>query len=280
MSYRARAYPYPVLSSFSHDFGPDAKFSASIEPTIHADDEQLVSIEYAVSHSSRWLDEYRIDGKAKLALDVECRPTLFREYFDLEGHNGHIDFSTGQLYGSVTVTPLLVATEDNGQYQPDGVNSEFGNAMFSVRTGDILGVGDSLSFDLEFSRTLERDLITIEYSPELEDVYTFVFSGPRIIVKAGINLQDPIGHMRKDASLNPYLYMSVYKDCIAGALNFLASESDDEGLDRPWSRALLRKLEELDPPRSLDPSDPSQQEITAQLLVAGRGVKRLEVSDV
>lgn len=280
MSYRARAYPYPVLSSFSHDFGPDARFSASIEPMLNAEDEQLVSIEFEVAHSSTWLDEYRIDGKAKLVLDVECRSTLFRQYFDLDRHKGRIDFASGQLYGSVSATPLLVATEDNDHYQPVGIDAEFGGARFSVRTGDILGVGDSLSFDLEFSRTLERDLITIEYSPALQDVYTFVYSGPRIIVKAGVNLQDPIGHMRKDASLNPYLYMSIYKDCIAGALNFLASESDDEGSDRPWSRALLRKLEELDPPRSLDPSDPAQQEITAQLLVAGRGVRKLEVSDV
>lgn len=280
MSYRARAYPYPVLSSFSHDFGPDAKFSSTIEPTIAADDPQRVSIAFDITHSSAWLDEYRIDGMAKLVMDVECRATLFRDYVDLASHKGMIAFVSGQLYGAVTATPLLVATSDNTRYRPEGVDAEFGLAEFTVRQGDILGVGESLSFDLEFSRTLDRDLITIEYSPELQDVYTFVFTGPRIIVKAGVNLQDPIGHMRKDASINPYLYMSVYKDCLSGALNFLAAEGEEDSADRPWARALLRKLDELNPPRALDPSDPAQQEISAQLLVASRGIKKLEVSDV
>lgn len=278
MSYRARAYPYPVLSSFSKDFGPDAGFNAQMDMQVATDDSQRISLRYDVTHSSRWMDEYMIDGGAKLVLDVECRATLLREYVDLSGLTGSIDFAPGQLYGVVTATPLIVATRDDAEYQPAGVDPEFGTAKFRVMTGDILGVGESTTFDLEFARTLERDLITIEWSPDpaMRDVYLFVLSGPRIIIKAGENLQDVIGLMRRDSGARPYLYMSIYKDCIAAALKHLADQEEGEEADQPWARALVRKLDELHPPRSLQRDDDEYQEISAQLLVASRGIKKVE----
>jgi hypothetical protein len=278
MSYRARAYPYPVLSSFSNDFGGNAKFTAEVELSIPADDIQRVVLNYSVAHSSAWLDEYLLDDHARLVLDIECRATLIREYVTLEALSGSIPFESGQLYGVVTVTPLIIASEDNDEYQPEGIDAEFGNAKFTVRNGDILGVGDSTSFDLEFARTLERDLIKFQYSTDAveADAYRFELTGQRIIIVASESLRDAVGHMRANPSTKPYLYMSIYKDCIAAALDYLATDGGGEDTELPWGRALLRKLDEID--RTLVGDGPEYRQISAQLLVGSRGIKKVEAA--
>ncbi|WP_164234107.1 hypothetical protein [Microbacterium hydrocarbonoxydans] len=280
MSYRAKAYPYPVLSSFSDDFGPDAKFHVEIDAWIGGESSQQLVIEYDIRQSVAWMDELLVDGNARLLMDVECRSTLLREYVSLEGWTGRIAFEDGQLYGSTTFTPLIVASAANSAYRPEGIDAEFGAAVFRTREGDILGIGESVTVDLEFSRTLDRDLVTIQYSTEETDtdIYRFQYDGPRIIIIAGESLRDAIGHMRADRSARPYLFMSVYKDCIAGALNYLAREEGGESTELPWGRTLLSRLEELG--RALEPDDPEYQEISAQLLVSAKGFKKIEVADV
>lgn len=280
MSYRAKAYPYPVLSSFSDDFGSDAIFHAAIEAEMGGDTSQQLVVTYDITQSVAWMDEYFLDGNARIVMDVQCRSTLFREYVDLDGWKGQLVFDDGQLYGSTTLTPLIIASSSNQTYRPDGINEEFGTSVFGVREGDILGVGESVTVDLEFSRTLDRDLVTIKYSTEESDtdIYRFQYDGPRIIIIAGESLRDAIGHMRADRSTRPYLFMSVYKDCIAGALNYLAREEDGENTELPWGRTLMSRLEDLG--RALDPDDPEYQEISAQLLVSAKGIKKVEVADV
>lgn len=280
MTYRAKAYPYPVLSSFSDDFGSGAKFHAEIEVQLVGDALQQLVVDYSIIQSVAWMNERFMDGTARLVMDVQCRSTLYREYLALDGWAGQLIFETGQLYGNTTLTPLIVATTSSTSYRPDGINGEFGDTVFSVQEGDILGIGDSVTLDLEFSRMLERDLVTIHYSSDASaaDIYRFQYDGPRIIIIAGENLRDVIGHMRADRSTRPYLFMSIYKDCIAGALNYLASEEGNENTGLAWGRALRSRLEELG--RSLDPDDAEHQEISAQHLVSAKGFKRIKVSDV
>lgn len=280
MSYRARAYPYPVLSSFSDDFGSDAKFHADVEARLIGETSQQLVIDYSIAQSVPWMDECFVDGTARLVMDVQCRSTLYREYVELAAWTGQLTFETGQLYGSTTITPLIVAKTSSTTYRPRGINEEFGTSDFTIHEGDILGIGDSVTLDLEFSRTLERDLVTIQYSAEESDadIYRFQFDGPRIIIIAGENLRDVIGHMRADRSTRPYLFMSIYKDCIAGALHYLADDEDGINTELAWGRALLSRLEDLG--RVLDQDDPEYQEISAQHLVSAKGIKKIEVSDV
>lgn len=277
MSYRARAYPYPVLSSYSNDFGNDAYFRAEVSLSVSDVNSQEIELSYEIDHSSDWLNEYIADGRARLLLDVECRATLAREYVELQKFKGTQSFPAGALYGTVVVTPLVVALADDDSYRPLGIDEEFGLTTFSVREGDILGVGESTRFDLEFARTLERDLITIQYSKEGVEpgAYRFELDGERIIIVASDTLQGAIGHMRANPTLRPYLFMSVYKDCIAAALNRMAADGGGSDTERPWTRALERKLEEIG--RSLG-ADAEYRDISAQLLVGSRGIKQVEAS--
>lgn len=276
MTYRAKAYPHPVLSTFSNDFGPEAKFHSEIEASIIGPDSQQVEVTYSIELSSAWMTERIRQGDARLVLDVEGRSTLFREYRDLEPFAGTTTFAPGELQGTVNVTPLVIATRDDQSYRPEGIDDEFGEAIFDIRAGDILGVGDSTSFEIEFARVLERDLVTIRYSsdPDYADTYRFELTGSRIIIIAGESLREPIGHLRTNVNTRPYLFMSIYKDCIAAALNLLAANDQVEETDIPWGRALLNQLDEIG--RVVVPGEPEEQEISAQLLVAGRGIRKVD----
>lgn len=282
MNYRARAYPYPVLSTFSDDFELSTEFEAKVEAEIVGDsNDQRIKIAFSVSQPSAWLNEFISDGNARICLDVQCRSTMYRKYVDIPDWSGSLQFEGGALYGRVQITPLIVSRITTEDYSPSGVNSEFSGNRFSIVPGDLLGIGDTTQMDFEFTRVLERDLITIQYTQDLEyaNTYRFMLDSNRIIIVAGEDLRMAIEQMRADRSVRPYLFMSLYKDCIAAALQQMAQEHDIEWSqrERPWERALQRRLQAIG--RDLDPENPDEQEISAQLLVASKGVEKIGVSD-
>lgn len=277
MRYRARAYPYPMLSPFSHDFDPAARFSVEVSPEIAGERGQMLKLATDVHLTETWFDELIVDGNARLMLDVECRETLYRAHRPIARTAGVCEFIEGELAGAVTVTPLIIATTDIEHYKPPRVNAEYHDASFTVSAGDILAIGEATIFEIDFGRSAANNLVTIQYSADLthRGVYTFDLSGPRIIIIAGEDLREAIWTMRTDPTKRPFLHMSVYKDCIAAALDELTrSEDDDE--DRAWSRALRNQLDDLQPPGVLDREHPETQQILAQRLMSARGIKAVK----
>lgn len=275
MSYRAKAFPYPVLAPFNDDYTDGSLLSLVIDARFEDEDSQALQVKYRIDQTSNWLDEFILDGGAQMAIDVECRSTMLRSYVRVSAFEGEMAFAPGELYGKVTFTPVVVATASTMDYRPEGVNGEFGTGRHTIMEGDLLAIGEGSEIDIEFGRSLRRDLVTIKYTDEAEhaDTYSFDFTGGQILIVAGVGLREPIEFVRAHSNLNPFLHMSIYKDCIAAALRFLAEADESEREDRPWARRLLRALD--DAGCALNPGDPEQQEISAQILVASAGVKKV-----
>lgn len=278
MSYRAKAYPYPVLSPFSSDFGNDVQFELEVEPQILGEaDLQQVRLQYAFgAHSSEWLDRYVQAQRADYILDIECGETRFREFWTPTALRGHRDFAPGELAGTVQVTPLIVATSDNAEYRPAGIDAEFGNQLFGIRRGDVLAYGHTLAFNVAFAASADRGLLTIKFTsdPDYHNNYRFELGGDRIIINAGDSLREPISRLQ---SLNAQLlYMGMFKDCIAAALEYLAEEGGWEDTSHPWGKTLIARIEEAG--LDLSPDDEREKfETAAQRLVADRWINALAV---
>lgn len=288
MNYRAKAFPYPVLAEFNDDFIGDTKFDSHIEFVAKNPGEQIVEIQYILFNNSDWLDEYVLDGKARIVFDVDCRSTFYREYIQVHQLDGTLTFNKGELYGVVEVTPLILATEQDEAYRPEGVHPEFGSASFQVREGDILAIGSTHTASISFERNVRGGSTTINFSNDLEDLYKFEYSGNRIIIHAGSNLRNLIQQMKGDSKKTPYLFMSIFKDCFSGAIREIVKtneqkKSDPEMFDSAnelsWGANLIDKLEELRPNLNLESLNSDNFEIfeeLAQLLAADLGVRSQE----
>lgn len=278
MTTRAKAFPYPVLSTFSNDYIGEASVDLDAAARILDGYLQRVAIDYTIAIGSRWMDEFILDGHADVLLDVYCRSTLHRESHRLSTLSGHLEFDEGTLVGSVELSVLVVAREEIEDFRPEGINPEFGAETFSVSKGDMIGIGPTVTIDLDFTRTLLQDLITIALAPEMDpDTYAFQFGSERITVRTGSTANRAIQRMRGNRGLKPHLYMSVYKDCIAAALLYLIDQGGAEH-DVPWGRRLVVAAEEL----GIDPfGDESREhaDSTAQRMVAQWGVRKVADTD-
>jgi hypothetical protein len=80
-------------------------------------------------------------------------------------------------------------------------------------------------------------------------------------------------YSREEKDKAPYLTMSVYKDCILAALDFIV-KNQDESDNIKWARALKVKLSTLG--RSIgEDSDFNDLNTLAQQLVSKIGIQRL-----
>ena len=283
MTYRAKAYPYPVLSSFSNDFDDGSSLQIQIDPDEAFGDiegenaESGFSLAYEIELSCESMEEYLVHARPRVVIDVDCRTTLFREFRTLDSLSGEIGFEPGEICGEVTITPLIVADRDDTEYRPSRINAEFGSDPHLIRRGDILAIGNSVVVELEFNRILEEDLLTVQFTDDIEydNIYKFSFNGSKIIVFAGEKLREPIARMRSDNELQPFLFMSIWKDCLNAALDYLAGLGEGATEEVVWGRRLNARLEEIG--RPLIPDSPDEQAVTAQLLVAPHGIDKLEV---
>lgn len=278
MSYRAKAYPYPVLSPYSSDYGNDVQFDLAVEPSILGDaSSQQVRVRYEFGHhGSEWLDRYVKAGMASRVIDIECGEARFRDFWLPPLPSGHRDFEPGALAGTVRVTPLIVASTSTDYYRPEGIDDEFGDREFSIQQGDVLAYGPTTVFDVGFAAAADRGLLTIKFTsdPDYHNNYRFELGGDRIIINAGESLREPIS--RVQAIGVRLLYMGMFKDCIAAALEYLADVGDWDNTTLAWGKTLLARIDEIG--LELSPEDERERfEVVAQRLVAERWIDAVTV---
>ena len=119
-----KAFPYPILGR--GDDYLDSEFQSTMDTRkdmVGADEH--VFLDYSFLLSNEDISKLVATKKASYAIDVHCSDTLFRKVY-LVGDNGAIEFETGQLYGKVTFTPLVIVSEHINSFQSDDLNEEFG----------------------------------------------------------------------------------------------------------------------------------------------------------
>ncbi|MDZ8275714.1 hypothetical protein R2Q81_07090 [Microbacterium aquimaris] len=278
MSYRAKAFPYPVMSPHSSDFGNDVEFALDVVPeVIGGDESQQIRVSYEFGrHSSEWLGQYVESGMAEYVIDIACSETRFRDFWRVGHPVGHREFEPGELAGTVEVTPMIVAAVANPEYQPSGIDREFGSHSFAVDAGDVLAFGHTTTFTIGFNAGADRGLLTIRFTPDPEyfNNYRFELGGDRIIINAGESLREPIARVQSIGV--QLLYMGMFKDCIASALEYLAEDGEWEDTSHAWGKTLLARIDELGLDVSPD-EDREKFEVIAQRLVADRWIHAVAV---
>lgn len=281
-SYRERAYPHPVMSPFNDDYLGESTLTIAISPRlVDEGSAQRLEIACDVNLSNEWLRALLEVGGCRLVLDVDSRWTLRRRFVELGLPDSTIVFEEGELMGPVELTPILVAAADNALYSPEGINSEFGAGPFPVEEGDVLGIGQSVVLDLDFSRQLHRNLIKFQLLEDQPDNYEFDLSGNVIIIRVGENVNKAVHELRHAPFGKPLLFMSIYKDCFAAAVRTLAyaAAEEPEAANLDWARSLSVKLDSLGLPLP-EETETAEIERIAQALVAERGVRKVDLSDV
>lgn len=139
------SYPHPVLGN-ADDVG-----SGKIEPDVSFTlSEELVEITFdKLRTGNKTLDAMLGDGRATWSLRVQCARTYFRTEYRTSDSTHRVRLAGHELEGRVEVEVMLFATVAIPAYLPDGAHPDYGGETFDLKVGEILGIGPTLTFDVE-----------------------------------------------------------------------------------------------------------------------------------
>ena len=264
-----KAFPHPVLRPDTNDFLESA-FQAVIEPVVVVEGEnQVIEVEIDFFLSNERLREEIAAGRATFAVDISCSDTLYRNVLPC-GQNEVLKFAEQQLYGKVEFTGYVICQSSIKDFTAQDLNPEFGDLPFSLQPGDILAFDDPITAFIEFSSLSFESLVRIQTSDEIDSSsYSVAVDGEMVSILMGQNFRSMWDEQRDDMFVAPFLALSVYKDCVLIALQYI-SHSDEPDNFR-WSRALIGKLEslghQLKPNADLDDLNQLAQELVSDLAV-------------
>jgi len=283
MKLKNRAFPYPVIRP-GGGISPDyvtSTYSGTVTILPLESESNSNADQYNLTCSHLCLNEDILalikDGKAKYATLIVSSETFYRELFVCKDAEQVVPFSLDRLYGRVEIEPYIVITESVNDFSSADMDVEYGDATFTLEPGDILAVGKTKIEHVEFSNTSVESLIRVRdgddsvdpdhYRIENDDYYIYICMGR--------NFRRAFELARSESAYRPYLALSVYKDAFFYALWELSR--DDDGEERHWARALLKRVDELDYTLENNTEEIGELNEIAQAIVSAEGIKKLKL---
>lgn len=273
MSYRKKAFPYPVLGR-SDDF-PNASFNCDYIVQLDSDSATgnlLIQYLFEVEHAE--LAEKLEANDFLFSFDIYSKASFFRESLAGAVGGGSVSIPLHRLAGEVTVTPMIYAAKHVAKYLPNAVNPEFGSEEFELLPGDVVAIGETRSVFIGYDRQAKKSIVRVQHREDLPPYsYQFEFRADQIVIFMGTKANEVWSAKYSDSGTRPYLVMSVLKDCLLMALEHLA-KSEDEDESSYWALQLREKLATKGV--ALDPDTPLEKlNLLAQELVEEIGIAKI-----
>ena len=272
MKSNLKALPYPVLGR-SDDF-TDSAFQTTIDFEKRVKEEiEYVVMSYSFLLSSSEISKLIASKKASFALDVSCTDTLYRRVIFCDANSGAIEFGAGDLYGRVSIEPLVVVRSQVASFEAEDLNAEYTGVKFRLAAGDTIAIDETITRFIEFDKLRFESLVRIQTSDDIPtDTYRFDQESDIITILMGRNFRNVWDIYREERDKAPFLALSVFKDCILSALYSLSHNEGEE--QYKWARALVIKLSSMGIKINKD-ADLNELNTIAQQLVSKLSVKRL-----
>jgi hypothetical protein len=288
MKYIDKTFPYPVLRArpsnidaaiLKNDDFPDPSSKFDVTFVLESTDTSGGVNRFELTPKAKIVNfdiAKMLESKiAVLAIEIRSPATMYRKVHKVLG-SGVLSFENQELYGQVTVTPLVIMGT-SGAYKPQKANSEFGtDPVYALEAGDILAIGDSTMFDLAFDFTIGDDSVEISPQDDLPDYeYQIDIDGPVIRVRVGSKLNAAIKGFESNEEGRSILYSTIYKDCVLIAIDKLREQLDDP--QEQWAISLARKLDEIGANLTPDSQLP-QMNVWAQQLLDSKGIRKVVIN--
>lgn len=144
MDIRYKLYPYPVLSSFSDDY-IDCSFISDIKVVRDIRD---IVIKMNVIMDNAELQNLIKLNKAEYLFHIECSQTSYRSILKTCDTENIKRISESKLNGKVSICSFIVAKENIPDYKNSKLNKDYGNMVFNISKGSILGIGGQTNIDI------------------------------------------------------------------------------------------------------------------------------------
>lgn len=266
------ALPYPVLGRSDDYIGVD--FQVAIRPNLKEhDNKRTIEIDYIFDLSDEAILTHIKTGKASYGLEIVCPGTALR-YVELLEQEGVITLDPTQVYGKVEISPKVFVIDRIEDFSSPNFNSEFGVTRFILQPGDYLASDTEQVIYVDFGRLNFTALIKVQKMDTKHPfTYDFGLDGNTIVIGMGTKIHTLWHALRHNHDIQPFLIMSIYKDCIVAALDYL--KGHDDLPEQTWAQALGEMLQKKDLTIPKDATFGRLNE-TAQILLEDLGVKKVK----
>lgn len=266
----SRAFPYPVLASFTEDI--EGEFYCVVSVTAGP---TAVLISYRFHTENETLKSMIAVNSASYSLHLESVNMHYRELRLLQTE-GTTALDPTQVRGNIEFVPFVVSTCVDNSYKPVGMHPDYENRTFRIAEGDVLAVGAGGCIPLipkyDSLKKISSIMQVIKHPQKKAGPFELRMTENKLTILLPEDDHKLYGAMRRSNSSNHALCTMIVLPCLVQAI---ASMNEDTYSDLRWAMLIRSKLSEM-PHGHLADEDPLE---IAQMLLSGplnRSLRQLD----
>jgi hypothetical protein len=248
MKAKDRSFPYPVLSPFRDDVQPNT-FAGELAVSVDA---QTYHLDFKFNLGNTTLLSLIQSAGASYAVHVECKGNFFRHLYRSTTHKGRVSIPGNELIGNVEVSFFVIAANEMSSYRIEGAHSDYADASFIVRPGDVLAVAPAITFDADKDydplKKVSSILIVCPADDVPEGPFTLDFTNQKLCVFLAKRDYERYAEVRNDPRVISILTQTIVLPALAETIYQMRQTPRDEadsGSQPRWFRIIRQRLLEL-----------------------------------
>jgi len=228
-----------VLSTVGDDYQESSTIAATFE--LRLEEQQLY---YRCDLANEGIRRAIESGQASLVLSIYSAGTMFREAIQVTDFSGNIELRAKDLWGTVEFMVNVIATQDIDTFVPTDKNPLYSMTDYFINKGAPLAISPVSFSYVTFDKRDFKNLIHVSVDESYDPgTYTFQFQRDKISMIVDPEFKKYKTAVDGDFNLQPFAFMSYYKDCLVAALTELRDSEDYDGL--AWATALTQKVDQI-----------------------------------
>lgn len=248
MKIKEKQYPHPVLWTNSNDF-IDCEFKTELTIDTTSD---YYTVNANFSTTSGYLRNLISNLRASYAIHIECSSTRYRDIILFNKSRYTTTIPAHNLDGKVEICTFILANEYINDYHDEHFHPDFDNIDFEVWKGDVLGVGNEVTFNADLIHDSLRNIPSIFSVQEYNhgEPMEINLMGNKIVILLSKANFEQYNSLRLVENMQPVLASLVIIPALVCVLEDIKSKSDSSEFEvleqmeeeSRWFRVLKRKL--------------------------------------
>lgn len=254
-------YPHPVLSEFSSDYSTGEMSADFLQQQTDGNQLKIIS-EITIGNND--LSSLIASQKAASGYFLVSRRTYFNHLQEASPGKSEKFFDLSQLYGLVTIRPVVWTLDDLEGFSSALIDTEFGEDI-SIGKGSIIAMGPEFRFSIDPKKfkpfeTIFKLAVDDSVDPGMIEVDT---DDDKISILAEAKTHAALNSMRNIETTRSVMLSAVYMPVVADIVSRM--QLGDKSFEaRRWFQIFAAKCDDL----GIQPEDPSVPPLkVAQMLL-------------
>ncbi|MBM3402822.1 MAG: hypothetical protein FJY21_11060 [Bacteroidetes bacterium] len=245
-------YPHPILKL---DDDNDFNFKPDVSRKIaHQENSATISFEYELTNLGADLLDLLRKDKIQLVCEVNCSYTIYRKVFFSNRTKLSFEISDEDLKNKVDLQLLLIAVEELSDFTSSNFSPDLLGQTFQIEAGDVMGILDTHSIDVDALRLGVSDFIKI-IENTTDEFTRYELNKNAVFIKVPKSDLDKFQRLNNSPNFGHMLISILVAPALTHALHHLNEENEEAYGEKAWFRALKEQCDSLLGLEFPEPSD-------------------------